>query len=168
MCHQINSDDGQSFYLADPAAHAPEILHSLESFSLICIDDVQTLMSNDEWEEALFHLINAVRDQSNNLILSSNVPAAKLACQLPDLKTRMLAMVSVKSNSLSDHQKLDMLKQRANNRGFSLSDETARFILDRSPRDMVHLVRLLEKLEEETLRQQKLVTIPFVKKALNL
>ena len=69
---------------------------------------------------------------------------------------------------LDDQEKLRVLERRAASRGFALNEEIAKFILDRSPRDMHHLIELLGKLEVETLRQQKKLTIPFVKKTLQL
>ena len=74
----------------------------------------------------------------------------------------------IETDVLDDKEKVGMLMRRASNRGFTLNDEVARFILDRSPRDMHHLIELLGKLEMETLRQQRKLTIPFVKKTLQL
>jgi len=52
--------------------------------------------------------------------------------------------------------------------GFEMDEGVCSFILSRSQRDMHHLARLVDLLDEATLRQQKKITIPFVKKALDL
>ncbi len=49
-----------------------------------------------------------------------------------------------------------------------MNEDVCRFILARAQRDMHHLATLVEQLDEETLRRQKRVTIPFVKQALGL
>jgi DnaA-homolog protein len=168
LCHKANVKQEESIYLQDPGSHAPEILDSLESFSLVCLDDIHQITGDESWELELFHLMNSVKDGDTRLVVSASSPSARLNCVLPDLASRLRAAVAVETDALDDQQKLGMLKRRADNRGFTLNDEVARFILDRSPRDMHHLVGLLAKLEVETLRQQKKLTIPFVKKTLQL
>ena len=102
------------------------------------------------------------------LVISSRHTAANLVFKLPDLASRLRGAVAVETDILSDTQKLEVLKIKAGNQGFELNDEVARFILGRASRDMNNLVDLLEKLESETLRLQKKLTIPFVKKTLQL
>ena len=57
---------------------------------------------------------------------------------------------------------------KAHSRGFYLGEDVGRFILSRASRDMPRLLDLLERIELETLRQGKRVTIPFVKQSLGL
>lgn len=168
LCHQVNSENGQSIYLQNMTEHSAEILIGLETFSLICLDDINEILGDESWELALFHLMNSVKDGDSRLVLSAPTPAVNLECKLPDLDSRLRAAVAIETGTPGDEEKVTMLKQRAANRGFDLNDEVARFILLRAPRDMAHLIELLERLEVETLRQQKIVTIPFVKKTLRL
>ena len=46
--------------------------------------------------------------------------------------------------------------------------ETARYLLKRSKRDMASLFGVLDKLDLESLRAQRRLTIPFVRDALQL
>ncbi len=168
LCHHVNQTDDTSIYLQDPGSYSPDILSSLDSFSLVCLDDIESSIGDESWEVALFHLINSIKDGGSRLVISSGVPATAFDFKLPDLASRLRAAVAVETDSLSDAQKLEVLKVRASRRGFTLNDEVAKFILDRAPRDMNHLVDLLTKLEVETLRWQRKLTIPFVKKTLQL
>jgi DnaA family protein len=168
LCHSVNQDGGTSIYLQDPGSHAPDILGSLDSFSVVCLDDIETSIGNEAWEVELFHLINSIVDGGSRLVISSSLPASSLEIKLPDLASRLRAAVAVEIDPLTDLEKLEVLKIKANNRGFTLNDEVARFILGRASRDMNHLVDLLSKLEAETLRLQKKLTIPFVKQTLQL
>ena len=168
LCNKANVKNKDSIYLQGLGKHAPEILHSLESFPLVCLDDIHEVIGNEYWELELFHLINSVKDGNTRLVVAASTPSARLNILLPDLASRLRAAVAIETDSLDDQEKLGILKTRAGNRGFALNDEVARFILDRSPRDMHHLIELLGKLEVETLRQQKKLTIPFVKKTLQL
>ncbi len=168
LCHKVNAKKKDSIYLQDLGNHSSEILHSLESYSLVCLDDIHKVIGDESWELDLFHLMNSVKDGDTRLVVSASTPSARLNIGLPDLASRLRAAVAIETAALDDGQKVGMLMRRANNRGFALNDEVARFILDRSPRDMHHLIELLGKLEMETLRQQKKLTIPFVKKTLQL
>ena len=49
-----------------------------------------------------------------------------------------------------------------------MDKDVCTFILSRARRDMHHLSYLVDQLDEATLRQQKKLTIPFVKRALGL
>jgi DnaA family protein len=136
--------------------------------SVVCIDDVDEILGDERWEEALFHLMNAVRDGGTKIILSGERQALALAVKLPDLKSRIVAAATVEITDLNDNEKLQVLTKRAHNRGFRLGEDVGRFILSRSRRDMKQLLELLEILETETLLQGKTVTSPFVKKTLGL
>lgn len=164
VCHHRNN----SIYLTSLKHHRSEILKGLESVDVICIDDVHEILEDPQWEEALFHLMNAVADNDKQIIFSGNTPASRLKVKLPDLHSRLIAASAVETDNLSDGQKLEVLTNRAESQGYRLSPEVGNFILSRSHRDMRKLMEILDRLEKETLSQGKMVTIPFVKQTLNL
>lgn len=162
-CHHTLGNGGSAIYLSELSVYAPDILEDLSSLDMVCLDDVQTIVGDDEWEESLFHLINYVRDHGGKLVISANQPSQRLAVQLKDLKSRLLAAHAIETDRLNDTDKIQLLQEKAERQGFTLSDEVCRFILSRTDRDLRSLVNLLDRLETETLRHQKRVTIPFVK-----
>ncbi len=164
FCHAEPS----SIFLSDLPTLDASILRGLESFKLICIDDVDQVIANNIWQEALFHLINDCLSSKSHLVLSAASPAAKLDCQLLDLQTRLNGIVGIETDRLSDRQRLEALKLKASSHGFDFSDEVGHFILARAGRDMHSLIAIFEKLNHETLRAQRKVTIPFVKQVLDL
>ena len=52
--------------------------------------------------------------------------------------------------------------------GLDLPVETANYLLTRKTRDMASLYSLLDKLDQEALKAQRRLTIPFVKTVLSL
>ena len=164
FCHAEPS----SIYLAELPKLDASILRGLESFKLICIDDVDQVIDDKAWQEALFHFINDCLNSKSRLVLSASKPAAKLDCQLRDLQTRLNGIVGIETDHLSDEARLMALQMKANSHGFEFSEEVGRFILARAGRDMNSLVSIIEKLSSETLREQRKVTIPFVKQILDL
>ena len=140
-----------------------EIFEGLEQMSLICLDDVQLIAGKAEWEEALFHFYNRMRDAGGSLLVMANAAPAALAVVLPDLQSRLSWGPVLQLNELDDAGKISALQLRAKGRGFELSDEVAQFLMRRSTRDMASLFLLLDRLDEASLVQQRKLTIPFVR-----
>lgn len=142
---------------------SPEIFEGLEQLSLVCVDDVQYLAGKHEWEEALFHLYNRMRDAGGTLLVTADVAPSALKLKLPDLQSRLSWGPVLQLNELDDEGKVSALQLRAKGRGFELPNEVAQFLMRRSSRDMASLFALLDKLDEASLIQQRKLTIPFVR-----
>jgi len=168
ICHRALSEGLSTLYLPALSILEPEVLEGLEQVDLICLDDIDDVLALPDWQRALFHLINAVKDAGNTLIVSSSHPVSALKLELEDLDSRIKGAYLISTDLLDDEQKLEVIGHKARRRGFDMSQEVCRFILGRSRRDMHHLARLVDQLDQETLRRQKKVTIPFVKAALGL
>ncbi len=167
-CHEARENGRPAIYLAGLQTYEPDILRDLEAIPLVCLDDVHLIAGAGDWELALFHLINGIRDKGNRLLVSADRAAGQLPVRLGDLRSRLLGAFSIETDRLSDEQKLAALQIRACNRGFEMSDEVGRYILGRTDRSMGNLIRLLQRLETETLAHQRKLTIPFVKRTLRL
>jgi DnaA family protein len=144
----------------------PAVLEGMEIMSPVCIDDVHLVAGNKEWEEAVFHLFNRVREQSGRMIVSASGSPANINIQLPDLVTRLGWGTVYQVKPLSDEGKKIALQQRAQYRGLQLPDEVVEFVLRRSSRDTNSLFQLLDRLDIASLVEQRKLTIPFVKQYL--
>jgi DnaA family protein len=140
-----------------------EIFDGLEQLALVCIDDLQLIAGKADWEEALFHLYNRMRDAGSTLLVAADVSPAALPVALADLRSRLTWGPVFQINELDDADKIAALQLRATGRGFGLPDEVAQFLIRRSPRDMSSLFDLLDRLDEASLAQQRKLTIPFVR-----
>ncbi len=97
-----------------------------------------------------------------------DVPPAQLRVKLMDLKSRLGWGVVYHLHGLSDEQKLEALRLRAQGRGLELDGSVGRFLLRRCPRDMGQLFLMLEELDQASLAEQRRLTIPFVKDVLGV
>ena len=148
---------------------SPAVLENLEQQALVCLDDLQAVIGNAEWEVAIFDLINRVRETGRTLlIMSADQSPANLPVQLPDLASRLTWGEVYQLTPLNDHQKIEVLQKAAYQRGIELPDETANFLFKRLERDMKTLFNALEKLDQASLQAQRKLTIPFVKEILSL
>lgn len=144
----------------------PAIIDGLAHSQFIAIDDIDIILGNRNWEVALFNLINLTRENGQNLLLSSTQNPRLLDCTLPDLASRLIWGGSYQLHTLNDEEKHKALQARARQRGFELTDRVVEYLFRRYPRDIESLTQILNKLDEESLRQKTLITIPFVKQVL--
>ncbi|WP_137820600.1 MULTISPECIES: DnaA regulatory inactivator Hda [unclassified Pseudomonas] len=167
-CLRFEQRDEQAVYLplAEVADYGPELLDNLEQCELVCLDDLDAVAGRADWEEALFHLFNRLRDSGRRLLLAAAASPRELPVQLPDLQSRLTLALVFQLQSLSDEDKLRALQLRASRRGLHLTDEVGRFILTRGTRSMSALFELLERLDQASLQAQRKLTIPFLKEIL--
>ena len=169
-CHDAHQQHLSSVYLplAEAGVLSPDMLHGLESLALVCMDDVHAIAGRADWEEAIFHLYNRLYDSGGRIIIAANELPKAIPFLLPDLASRLAWGIVYQLHSLSDAEKLDVLKMRALRRGIDLSDEVGRYILTHCPRHMGTLFAVLDALDKASLAAQRRLTIPFVKEILEL
>ncbi|TLX63493.1 DnaA regulatory inactivator Hda [Stutzerimonas nosocomialis] len=152
--------------LGEVAEYGTALLDDLEQSELVCLDDLDAVAGDPDWEEALFHLFNRLRDGGRRLLLAANSAPRELPVQLADLKSRLSLSLVFMLQSLSDEDKLRALQLRASRRGLNLPDDVGRFILTRGSRNMNALFDLLDQLDQASLQAQRKLTIPFLKETL--
>ena len=153
--------------LAELAAYGPEVLDGLEGLALVCVDDLQGVVGQPDWEEALFHFYNRLRAAQTTLVVAGESGPAALPVGLADLRSRLSWGPVFRLEELNDVEKIAALQLRAKARGFDLPDEVAQYLIRRSPRDMTSLFDLLDRLDRESLARQRRLTIPFVRTLIN-
>ncbi|MEH6799875.1 MAG: DnaA regulatory inactivator Hda [Halopseudomonas sabulinigri] len=165
-CHAVAEVDGLAMYLPldELAQEPPVLLDGMESVELLCLDQLDAIVGRADWEEALFHLYNRLREQGGRLLIAASGAPRALGLCLPDLASRLSWGLVFQLQALDDQGKQEVLKLRAAQRGLQLNDEVARYILSRGARGMVELFAALERLDQASLQAQHRLTIPFVKR----
>ncbi len=146
---------------------APQMLEGLEYLALVCLDDIDCIAGNSEWEQAIFHLYNQLRDSQTPLLITARHSPKGSPVQLPDLKSRLAWDHVYHLLPLDEKAALRALQRRAESRGFDLPDEVAGYLLKRVSRDMHSMFAILDKLDRESLIARRKLTIPFVKNLLD-
>jgi len=169
-CHKAGEFEQQAFYLslADYKTMSPAVLRDLETLHLVCLDDIDCIAEDAMWEEALFHLYNRIRQGRTHLIVSAGRTPNQLDIKLADLTSRLAWGLVLQVQLLSDASKLQALQLRAEQRGFSMPDAVGNFLLNHCARALPELFAILERLDHACIAEQRRLTIPFVKQALNL
>jgi DnaA family protein len=164
-CHTVSEEGGLAAYLPlrECIAMSPQMLEGMEQMSLLALDDGELLAGNSEWEQALFHLYNRMRDSGHRMIVAGNAAPVALGITLPDLLSRLGWGPVFQLQPLGDREKAETLCMRAKQRGMELSGEVADYLLNHASRDMHDLFELLDRLDEGSLAAQRKLTILFVR-----
>lgn len=147
--------------------YPPEaITEGLEQLDIICIDDIDLVVNQPDWQQALFYLYNQLRDGGKKLIVAGHCSPRELSIELQDLKSRLQWGAVLYLEPLDDEQKILALKQKAKTLGMDVSDEVLNFILSRVRRNNSALYQVLSLLDQESMAAKRKLTIPFVKQVL--
>ena len=140
-----------------------DVLDGLENIDLVCLDDIQLIAGNKKWQQGVFDLYNRMIEQNKCLIITGDQSVAQLNISLPDLVSRLSWGLTEQLKPLSDKEKSFALQYRAQQRGLTMNDDVASFLINRLSRDMTSLIAALEQLDQASIREQRRITIPFIK-----
>ena len=141
----------------------PEALAGYERTAVLCIDDVDLVAGDPDWERALFRLFNEAAELRSRLIFAASVAPRQAPWVLDDWRSRAAACVVYQLHELDDEGRIEALSRRAAQRGLQLPRETSEYLLKRMPRDLPSLFDLLDALDEASMVEQRRLTIPFIR-----
>lgn len=168
--HDLQTQGLEGLYLplAECIDYGPNALEGLDELDVVALDDIDLIAGRAEWEEAVFHLFNRLRDTGRVLMVTSHSSPLHQSIELPDLKSRLSWGLAFQVQPLSDEQKMDWLIWKARRRGLTLEPDVAAFLINRVARSMNVLVEAFDRLDQDSLAEQRRLTIPFVKSVLGL
>jgi DnaA family protein len=152
--------------LGEVAALGVGVLEGLPQVQCLCLDDIDRVVGQPEWERGIFGLLRETEDSGAPLILAAQTPPALLGWALADLGSRCAAGAVFQLRPLAEHEQQEALQLRARLRGLELPDETWHWLRKRFPRDMGTLYQLLDTLDEAALTAQRRLTVPFIREVL--
>lgn len=168
LCAQASARSAATAYLPleELATTSADLLSGYGDFSLVCLDDVQSLSGRGDWERALFRLHQELEERGGRLVASGATPPASAEFQLRDLASRLNGGLVLTLHALHEDEQIAALQLRAAQRGVELPSDAAQFLLRRLPRDMASLCAFLDELDEASLIAQRRLTAPFVREVL--
>jgi DnaA family protein len=153
--------------LSDHRIDEPEILNGLDQMDAVFIEDLDKLRDSEEWESALFNLINQSLINETKLFFSSQCVAQDLAVRLKDLRSRLLAFTAVEIPEITENEKIEALKQSAERKGIELEERTVKYILTYTSRNLSDLLKLLSELDDFSLEKKKKLSPSLVRELLS-
>lgn len=167
ICHIKANRGFQAAYLPIKILiqNGPEILSGFEQVPLVCIDDAHVLGGDADWEEALFDLINRIREAGGQLLIAAEKAPAGVFL-LPDLLSRLTWGPVLKVAALDEDGVRSTLLARAEGLGMKLSDDVINYLLVHYSRSIAVQIDCLSRLAESSLIKQRSLTVPFVRETL--
>ena len=141
------------------------LLSACEAIGARVVDDVH-LLDNDA-QIALFNTYNQLKE-AGNILITAGLHAPTQMGLRDDLATRLAWGLVYQLHPLNDDEKATALKQHAKERGMKLPDEVTDYCLRYLRRDLATLMAVLDALDDWSLTEKKPVTVPMLKKLLQL
>ena len=171
ICNELSSSGKQFAFIPMNKAinMGVEIFQNLASLNAVCIDDLQLILSREEWETALFNLINECQQSNCSLILSfGGNQSLEDITQLLDLLSRIKRMEFMKLQAVQDeflNQALDFVSQQLD---INLEKAELEFLLKHQTREFSILVDNLISLDKQAASLKRKITIPLIKETLSI
>jgi len=138
-------------------------LEGMERAQVVALDDIQALAGDIDWERGLFNLYNRLRETERRLLVSGDRPAAELPLRLPDLRSRLGWGPGYRLRPLDEVGCERLLRESAARRGLVLEAESLAYIMRRCERDAGSLLRLLDRIDRESLQKKRRPTLWLIR-----
>jgi DnaA family protein len=144
------------------AAHPLPWTHDTD-WAAVVIDDCDALDADQQ--RAAFALFVEAATHGTAIVAAGRLPPVDLPLR-EDLRSRFGWGHVFALQPLSEAETRSALRREADRRGVFLSDDVMGYLLTRFARDLKHLLRLLDRLDEFSLANKRAVTVPLLKQML--
>jgi DnaA regulatory inactivator Hda len=157
VCHGriLDADDLIRSDLADVVGAAPAVV----------IDDAPAAL-RAAGEEALFHLINLVREEGRSLLLTGRRPPARWDVGLADLGSRLKAMHAVEIGAPDDALLEAVLGKHFSDRQLKIDGAVVAYMVARMERSFAAAATLVAEVDAAALAARRNVTIPLIRRVM--
>jgi chromosomal replication initiation ATPase DnaA len=114
-------------------------------------------------ETALFHLYNLLKEQHRPLLLTGRQPPNHWEVRLPDLKSRLATLTVASIGAPDDGLLQALLVKLFADRQVRIGPEIIAYLLPRMERSFAAVRALVERLDQEALRQGRAITLPLIR-----
>jgi DnaA family protein len=168
MCNFYSSNKQSSLYIPLKKAldYGVDIFEALEDIDLICLDGIEEIITEIEWEKAIFNLINKSLISGSRLILTSSKDLNSLNFSLPDLESRIRKIQSFELFPIEDKDIFDALIYISKLTSINLGEKEAKYLVTYSNRNITNLVHILESLDQLSMEMKRKITIPLIKEVI--
>ena len=146
----------------------PDILDNLAQYDLVAIDDIENIIGDMTWEEQLLKFYEDSYSTRNKILITANDTPKGLNFLLPDLSSRFNLALIERLRPMNEDQMIKAILLHSMARGGDLPEDSAKYLINRVPRDVSVLVDMIKLLDYESLSMQRKLTIPFIKTVLNI
>ena len=168
LCNYYAEKNKTSLFipLAEVSSLDTSIFDSIENMDIICIDDIDSIKGRNEWEIALFNLINNSLLSGCRLVFSSSENPTSINFSLSDLDSRVRKINGAEVYPISDAKLQDAVKEISQLRSIRLGEKELNYLITYTERSIHSLIAILNKLDDLSIEQKRKITIPLIKEVI--
>ena len=168
VCNFYASKNKSSLYIpiAEVMKYGISFMDSLDNLDVICIDDIDLINFDKEWEIAIFNLINDCLISKCRLIFSSAFNPSSIKFDLKDLISRIKKMNHIELFPVSEDNLNDALNFICNLRSINLGEKEINYLITYSKRNISDLINVINKLDKTSMQLKRKITVPLIKEVI--
>ena len=165
ICNDFSNSNNSTIYIPMQKAInlEPSILEGINDLNLICLDDIDLISNQRDWELALFNLINECYEKDCFLLLSGSIEKLEV---IPDLISRIKKMEILRLKAIDDDELLRATQAISKNLNIEISDKNMNYLINNSRRDIKTVFGTLSQLEKESLERKKSIGLNLIKEVI--
>ena len=141
------------------------VIDYIDQLDWISIDNVNQIDS--EQQRLFFDLYNRAKLAEVSMLVSGPTAPSSLSI-MKDLKTRLGLATVFELEELNDDLTKEVLKNQMNERNLTIETKVYEYLFKHYSRNLNILISSINLLDRASLQSKQGITIPFVKKTLNL
>jgi len=171
-CRFVTERNIASVYLPLADASLPliaDVLNGLEQTPLVCLDDVDAVLGDRDWEGALTNLIMRAKVLGHQVVMSGRDEITSWSIASSEWLQALMSIMPIALKPLTRKQDIVMALQRhALKLGFELPIEVGNYLVKQFSNDLQELLSVLKLLEQASFVEKRRMTLPFVKHILSI
>ena len=157
--------DKNAIYIDCIEPFPEHILDFIDQINFISFDNVHLISSKNQ--EIFFDLYNQARQSQILILVSADSLPSDLEV-MKDIKTRLSLAAVYKLEELNDELIMRVIDSQMGQRNLSINSGVYEYLFKNYSRDLKLLLATLNDLDKASLQAKKAISIPFVRKFLNL
>ena len=145
---------------------ATKFKEQYKKIDLLIIDDVQFLSGKEKTQQEFFHIFNALYQEDKQIVISSDRPPKAINTLSDRLRSRFEGGMIVDIGSPDLETRIAILKEKALQSNFYISDDSIQFIAENIKNNVRELEGALNRIIALCDLQKKEPTMQFIKTSL--
>lgn len=162
-CAAAAEAGGMGSAYIDAAADAHLAIESPPNW--LSADNVEVL--SERGQVRLFDIFNTLRERGGVVLAAGSAPPSQLGIRA-DLSSRLGWGLVFQIKRLDEIEKRAALVAHAEQRGFALKPEVLDFMLNRWPRDLISLVKVIDSLDRYSMEHKRPIGLDLLREMLRL
>lgn len=145
----------------------PEKIAHQDVATSIIIEDIDTVITDPDLQENLFHLYNRQKEKGGCLMLTAQQHPKYWQLELPDLRSRMLASMIMEIGPPDDELLAAVIVKQFMDRQINIPIEVVNYLMPRIERTFEAARDIVRRIDNLALVQKRKITVPLIRELLD-